>query len=93
MGNFTSFPIPTITTTNYGLPLSVKDPLFGAKGDGVTDDTAAVQAALNYAASNSIGFVYLPTGTYIVSSQIVIPAQVYLLGDGKRVSGLLASGS
>jgi len=41
--------------------VSVKD--FGAVGDGVTDDTAAIQAALN-----SLEDIYMPIGIYIVSS-------------------------
>lgn len=42
---------------------------FGAKGDGVTDDTAALQAAisagLGYGNTNKI--IYFPAGTYVVS--------------------------
>jgi hypothetical protein len=33
---------------------------FGAVGDGVTDDTAAIQAAINYACDNEKGAVYFP---------------------------------
>lgn len=36
---------------------------FGAIGDGSSDDTAALQAAINYAASNSLN-VYIPGGRY-----------------------------
>ena len=43
--------------------VSVKD--FGATGDGVTDDTAAIQAALNSAKS-----VFIPPGTYLISSML-----------------------
>ena len=43
--------------------VSVKD--FGAVGDGVTDDTAAIQAALN---ASSV--VFIPTGTYNITSSI-----------------------
>ncbi len=42
---------------------------YNAKGDGVTDDTAAIQQALlDYPAKGAI--IYLPTGTYLVSQQI-----------------------
>lgn len=46
---------------------------FGAKGDGVTDDTAAIQAALN-AYPNGGRIIYLPNGTYLVSNTLSWPA-------------------
>ena len=46
---------------------------FGAKGDGVTDDTAAIQAALN-AYPNGKRIIYLPNGTYLVSDTLTWPA-------------------
>jgi hypothetical protein len=45
--------------TSFGAPTSVRD--FGAKGDGATNDTAAIQAALAFG-----GDVYFPPGTYII---------------------------
>jgi hypothetical protein len=63
--------------------VSVKD--FGAVGDGVADDTAAIQAALD-AHSN----VFVPAGTYLVSSAITLPGGRRLHGDvstkGQRTS-------
>lgn len=52
---------------------------YGAHGDGVHDDTAAIQAALNAAAFG--GTVYLPPGTYVTSAPLMIPPQVRLLGS------------
>jgi hypothetical protein len=50
---------------------------FGAAGDGVTDDTAAIQAAINaciasgYIAAAIFGWrLYFPAGTYLVSSTL-----------------------
>lgn len=47
--------------------ISVKE--FDAKGDGATDDTAAIQAALTAAASRSVG-VFFPPGVYSISSTL-----------------------
>ena len=55
--------------------VSVKD--FGAVGDGVTDDTIAIQDAL--AASSN---VIVPIGTYLISSTINVPAHAKLSFQG-----------
>ncbi|MCX4606998.1 right-handed parallel beta-helix repeat-containing protein [Streptomyces mirabilis] len=56
--------------------LNVRD--FGAVGDNVTDDTAAIQAAL--AAAPMGGIVYLPAGAYRTSAPLTIPPAVTLQG-------------
>jgi hypothetical protein len=53
---------------------------FGAQGDGVTDDTAALQEALNVASG---GLLYVPMGVYVVSQTIYIPAGTTIIGHGK----------
>lgn len=50
---------------------------FGAAGDGVADDTAAIQAAID--ASNSVTF---PSGTYKVLSTITLTSNLILRGSG-----------
>ena len=57
---------PTGWRKKYRDMLNVRD--FGAKGDGVTDDTAAIQAALDAASTRGISAVLFPTGTYKVSA-------------------------
>jgi hypothetical protein len=54
----------TATSPTY----NVKHPNYSAKGDGVTDDTAAVQAAINAALGASGGTIFFPPGTYLCSS-------------------------
>jgi polygalacturonase len=56
--------------------VSVKD--FGAVGDGVADDTAAIQAALNSTANN----FYFPEGTYLFSNLTIPNRRITLFGDG-----------
>jgi len=58
--------------------VSVKD--FGAVGDGVTDDTAAIQAAID--ACPQGGKVNVPNGTYAISDEIIIDKAITIEGDG-----------
>lgn len=55
---------------------------FGAKGDGVTDDTAAFNASMTFAAANGNMYVYVPAGTYLVSSTVSVPAYCGFFGTG-----------
>jgi hypothetical protein len=61
--------------------ISVKARHYGAKGDGVTDDTAAIQAAVDDAKAAGTA-VYIPAGTYLVSAPISLPP-----GDGLTIQG------
>ncbi|KAI0973486.1 glycoside hydrolase family 55 protein [Xylaria arbuscula] len=62
----------------------------GAKGDGKTDDTAALQKVIT-AAATSGKVVYFDAGTYIVTSTILIPANSKIVGEGYPV--IMSSGS
>lgn len=55
----------------------------GAKGDGGTDDTAAIQAALNSLPEG--GTVYFPNGIYMVSDDLIVPAKVTVKGDTSSI--------
>jgi hypothetical protein len=57
--------------------VSVKD--FGATGNGVTDDTAAIQAAIN---SIPNGVVFIPKGTYLVTAAITTKSGITIRGEG-----------
>jgi len=67
--------------------VSVKD--FGAVGDGVTDDSAAFQAAFDYAASdtNAIKKVVAPAGRYVFGATVYIPFAAVFEGDGGQMIG------
>lgn len=55
---------PRMLKDRFADVVNVKD--FGAVGDGVTDDTAAIQAAIDYAGGKGCGTVFFPAGTYTV---------------------------
>ncbi len=59
---------------------------FGAKGDGVADDTAALQALITYIVPKGLrGF--LPQGTYLISSAITIPFGTGWFIEGGSMGG------
>ena len=65
----------TLTAELIVIDNEVNAKQFGAKGDGVTDDTTELQNAL------SSGYnVYLPTGTYLVSETLNMPFNIKLRG-------------
>lgn len=64
-------------------PFDLRD--FGAVGNGVADDTSAVQNAISAASTAGGGVVFLPPGTYL-TGQINLAANVELRGFGMGVT-------
>jgi len=65
-------------TDRFSDIINVKD--FGAKGNGETDDTQSIQAALDAGIGNT---VYFPAGVYLVSSTLIAHAGTKIIGAGK----------
>lgn len=65
------FPLAREDATVGGGFMSVKHPLFGAKGNGTVDDTAAIQSAVSWGVTHG-ATIFFPDGTYKVSSTITI---------------------
>jgi len=53
---------------------------YGARGDGITDDTGAFQRAMDHVSASGGGIVSVPTGDYLIASSLVIPEFVTLEG-------------
>ena len=60
--------------------LSVKD--FGAVGDGIVDDTVAIQAALDALFAANGGCAFLPRGTYKVTAMLQVKPRCGIAGEG-----------
>lgn len=73
LANWASFLGPT-----YNVKIN-----YDAVGDGVSDDTDNIQAAIDDASAAGGGTVYVPAGIYKLTSQLSIPRYVGILGDGQ----------
>lgn len=72
--------------------ISVKD--FGAKGDGATDDAAAINSAIAYAKSTSYsgGRIWFPDGIYNISAPIVLTGSGFsLVGSSPKAVTIRAT--
>ena len=74
---------------NLPTPFGINVLDFGAVGNGTTDDTAAIQAAINSLSSTG-GIVYLPSGTYKVSSALVMNTTGITLMGANRNSTIIS---
>ena len=66
---------------------------YGATGDGTTDDTVAVQAAISAANNAGGGVVYVPAGNYRLTATINVYSRISIRGDGDQVSVLSQTGT
>ena len=79
-----------------GAPVNVRD--FGATGDGSTDDTAAIQAAINFCTnlSNRRQTLYFPANNasafYRITSSLTISGRLNIVGDGEFSTTVFADG-
>ena len=65
---------------------------FGATGDGITNDTVAINNALSYLKNNGRGTLFFPAGTYLFTPPLKIDvAHIYIKGSGSGSSVLLAN--
>jgi len=58
---------------------------FGAVGNGVTDDTAAIQTALDTLAGGNSRTARFPAGDFLISSTLIFRPQVRLVGDNTGI--------
>jgi hypothetical protein len=77
---------PTIPSTPLSGLVNVLD--WGAVGDGITDDTEALQAALGTGHA-----IFLPCGRYLVTSMLVVPNGSGIFGETKMCSRIVVDGS
>ncbi|HHP5661883.1 glycoside hydrolase family 55 protein [Bacillus paranthracis] len=80
----------SISNYQFESGLSVKD--FGAKGDGKTNDSSAIQETIRNLEKKGGGVLYFPKGNYLITSSININKNIQIKGEGKYNSILKLNG-
>ncbi|CAF2672001.1 unnamed protein product [Rotaria sp. Silwood2] len=65
--------------------INVRSPPYNATGNGITDDTDAIQRALNDTGNMGGGIVFVPEGNYLIASHLILPAATVLKGVASHV--------
>jgi len=95
---FRSLPTPTPTPT--GIPGAFNAMEYGAKANGVTDDAAAIQRAVDACYAAGGGTVYLPAGTYRLDAgktvgtiyvNVNVRSGVHIVGDGRAATFVIGT--
>ncbi|KIY50878.1 glycoside hydrolase family 55 protein [Fistulina hepatica ATCC 64428] len=91
---------PYSGNSSYAVFRNVKD--YGAAGDGVTDDTDAINSAISSggrcgegcnSSTTTPAVVFFPQGTYLVSSPLIAYYYTQLIGDARSPPTIKASSS
>jgi Pectate lyase superfamily protein len=69
------------------IPTNIKNPIYGAAGDGITDDTAAISAAIAAINAAGTGILDIPPGTYITQGNHNITVPCIIRGAGRGTIG------
>ncbi len=75
----------------YSVGVNAKDSPYNAAGDGVTDDTAALQAAITACPTGAA--VYVPEGTYSISSSLSLKSGIAVRGAGPDKTKIIQHGN
>lgn len=77
-----------VTAITGSVQYNVKAAPFNAVGNGIADDTAAIQAAITTASANK-GVVVFPTGTYKITAHLTVAGNCILASDGAGGSAVI----
>jgi hypothetical protein len=80
-----------VETTDVRLATVVNVKSYGAVGDGVTNDQPAIGSAFN--ATPTGGVLFIPAGTYLMNTRLIVSKAITIQGAGKGATTLLIAGA